>query len=186
MLEKLFTSRTRVKILNHLFFEVDETHIREIAGKLEIPVSGVKREVDNLEKVGIIKKKKTKISLNSKCNFLDDLRNIFVKSDGIVYPIAEAFTDIEADFVFLFGSFARGDYNEESDVDLMVVGDSSLDKIIKVISPVEKVIKKDINPTVWKLEEFKKNKDKGFVKDVMKKGIIMIKGDENELRKIVK
>ena len=186
MLEKLFTSKTRIKILNHLFFEVDETYMREIASRLKISVSGVKREIDNLENVGVIKKKGTKILLNKNCNFLGDLKNIFVKTDGVIYPIQEALKNVKADFIFLFGSFARGDYQEESDVDLMVITEMKSFDLYKKIRPAEKIINKDINPVVWKLEEFVKNKDKGFVRDIFKKGIMMIKGDENELRKIIK
>ena len=64
MLEKLFTSKNRVKILGHLFFEKPKSRIREISRELKMPVSGVKKEIDNLLVLNIISKNKQGIKLN--------------------------------------------------------------------------------------------------------------------------
>lgn len=186
MLEKLFTSKNRIKILEFFLLKKDESHIREISRELKIPVSAVKREVDNLKSINIFEINKNKIILNKKCNFLEEIRNIFIKTDFIVYPIQETFEKIKADFVFIFGSFAGGGYKEESDIDLMIIGAVSLSAIIKIIGPIEDKIKRSINPVVWTAENLKKQKKSGFVKDIFVKKIIMIKGEENELRKIIK
>ncbi len=185
MLEKLFTSWSRVKILNFFLFESGESYIREISRKLGIPVSAVKREVDNLVLIGILSINKSRISLNRECNYVGDLKNIFIKTDAIIYPIKEAVKKVNADFVFIFGSFARGEYHKESDVDLMIVGNQKLFEIIKILKSVEEKIKREINPVVWSRDSLREKKSTGFVRDIFKKGIIMIKGDENELRKII-
>jgi len=187
MLEKLFTSKNRVKILNFLLFEKTETHIREISRELKISTSAVKREIDNLAFMGIIRINRNKILPNENCSFLEDLKKIFIKTDFIIYPIKEAIgNNKKIKFAFIFGSFARGGYSEESDIDLMIIGNASLSSIIKLTSPAEKGTKKNINPVVWTLENLKREKNSSFVKDIFKKGIIMIKGDENELQKIVR
>lgn len=186
MLKKLFTSKTRIKILNLFLFEKNETHLREISRELKIPVSAVKREIDNLTSINILKIYKNKISLNENCNFLIDLKNIFIKTESIIYPIQNALKNIKADFIFIFGGFARGEYNNESDVDLMVISNIKSFDLYKKIKPIEDKIKREINPVVWTIKNFKKQKNTGFVKDILKKGIIMIKGNENELRKIIK
>ena len=186
MLEKLFTSKNRIKLLNFFLFESDESHIREISRKLKIPVSAVKGEIDNLILIGILSINKSKIALNKECNYLDDLKNMFIKTDAIIYPIRESMKEAEVDFIFIFGSFARGEYHQESDVDLMVIGDQRLFGIIKILKSAEEKIKREINPVVWKLDHLKKEKNSSFIRDIFKKGIIMIKGDENELRKIIR
>ena len=186
MLEKLFTSKNRIKILNFIFFEKTETHIREISRELKISASAVKREVDNLSFVGIIKINRNKITLDENCSFLDDLKKIFIKTDFIAYPLKEAIgNNKKIKFALIFGSFARGGYTKESDIDLIVIGDASLSDIIKLIGLVEEKTKRNINPVVWTLENFKKEKNSSFVKDIFKKGVIMLKGDKNELQKIV-
>jgi len=185
MLEKLFTSKNRVKIISFFLFESSHSHIREIGRTLKLPVSGVKKEVDNLLFLGILKNEKGVITLNNQCNYLEDLKKVFIKTDYIVYPLKEAFKNIDSDFIFIFGSFARGDIHEESDVDLMVVGNINLSSVIKILSPVEDYIKKNINPVVWTIKNLKKERKSSFIRDILKKGIITIKGDENEFRKIV-
>lgn len=186
MLEKLFTSKNRIKILRFLFFETEETHLREIARKLKISPSAVKRELENLEKIGLIKKQKNKIKLNKKNNIAEDLKNIFIKTDYIVYPIKEVLKDKRIKYSLIFGSFARGEFNEDSDIDLLVVGNVSLSEIYKALKPAESRIRKEINPSAWKMNELIEKSKTGFIKDIFSKKIIMIKGEENELRKIVK
>lgn len=186
MLEKLFTSRTRVKLLNYFLIESGSGKTREISKQTRIPVSAVSRELKNLLNLSLVKKERDLFLLNNDCNFIDDLRNIFIKTDGIVYPIRESLKSRKIEYALIFGSFARGDYKTESDVDLFILGNVSLDFIIKIISSPELKIKRNINPVVWRLDDLKEKKRTGFVKDVFAKKIIMLKGDENELRKIIR
>jgi predicted nucleotidyltransferase len=184
MIEKLFTSRNRVKLLGYFFFREGSARLREISKKIGIPVSGVSRELNNLVKLGIVKKNKDLFLLNRECNFLDDLKNIFVKTDYIVYPIKKVLESRKIKFAFVFGSFARGEYNADSDVDLMILGDIKLSEVYEVLKSAEKETGREINPVVWTIENLEKEKNKGFVRDIFRKGIIVLKGDENEIRKI--
>lgn len=185
MLEKLFTSKARIMILDYLFFHKRETYLREIAKELKLSPSAVKRELDNLLNFGIIKKQKNKIILDESNPFLEDLKRIFLKTDSISYPIKEFLEKINADFILIFGSFAQGKYNSDSDIDLLIIGKATQQEVFKLLKPVEKLIKREINPVIWTLQELKKNKGKGFVKDILKKNKIMIKGDENEFKRII-
>ncbi len=186
MLEKLFTSKNRIKILNFFLFEEQESYIREVSRALKISVSAVKKEIDSLNSIGLLNINKNKISLNNSCSYLEDLKNLFVKTDAIYYPIKKALNDKRIKFALIFGSFASGEYRKDSDIDLMIIGDISLNDIIKIIRVPENKIKKDINPIVWTNKNLKKEKESGFVRDIFAKKIIMIKGDENELREIIK
>lgn len=185
-LDKIFGSNARVDILGYLFFDEKESYLRELAKKLKISPSAVKREIENLEALGILKKKNNRITLNESSVILNELRSIFMKTDFIIYPIKKSLDSNKIKFAFVFGSFARGDYVKESDVDVMIIGDIKLKEVISLTSLPEKKIGRDINPVVWSVENLKKEKNSGFVRDVFRKGIIMIKGDESELRKIVK
>jgi len=184
ILIKLLGSTTRIKIMGYLFFNKKESYIRELSRELKISPSAVKRETDNLAEAGIVKKEKNNIILNDANSIVADLKNIFLKTDFAIYPLKDALISEKIQFAFIFGSFASGRFDENSDIDLMIIGDTSLDKIIKLIKIPEKEIGRDINPVVWTMKNFKKERKNGFVQDVLKKGIIMIKGDENELRKI--
>jgi predicted nucleotidyltransferase len=73
--------------------------------------------------------------------------------------------------VYLFGSYARGDYTEESDVDLLVVGDVSLDELIDGIFNVLMRHGVVLNVVVEKPEEFKRWRDTSFHRTVINEGI---------------
>lgn len=186
MLKKLFTSKNRVEIIGFLLFKNSDTYIREISRELKIAPSAVKREIDNLFLIGIIKVNKNRIILNEKCHFLTELKSLFIKTDFAVYPIKKALADKKIEYALIFGSFAKGDYKKESDIDLLVIGDEDLMNLTKLLKPVEDDLNREINPVVWKPRDLKVKKNTGFVKDIFSQKIIMLKGDENEIRKIIK
>ena len=76
--------------------------------------------------------------------------------------------------VILFGSYARGDYDEESDIDILIVGDIELDDIIDLIFEI--LIKYGIliNAIVESTSEFEKWKDISFHQNVLNEGISLI------------
>ena len=185
MLEKLFTSKNRIKILGFLFFEKDESYIREISKILKINSSGVKKDVDNLLELNILSKRGNKIFLNKECNFVDDLKSIFIKTDYVVYPIKESLNGLKADFILVFGSFARGKINNESDVDLLILSNQKAFDIYNKLKPIEKKINREINPIIWSLDDFQENKKNKLRKEIISNKYILIKGDESEFRKII-
>lgn len=186
MLDKLFTSKARIKILGYLFFKKKETYLRETAKELNLSPSAVKREFDNLAEIDIIKKQKNKIILNESNPFFEELKQIFLKTDFIAYPIKEALTKKDIEFALIFGSFAKGNFNSESDLDLLIIGKISLSEAIKLLNPAEKIIERNINPIIWNLHEFKERRKGKFASEIFSGKILMIKGDENELRKIAR
>ncbi|PIN77058.1 hypothetical protein COV15_03210 [Candidatus Woesearchaeota archaeon CG10_big_fil_rev_8_21_14_0_10_34_12] len=186
MIEKLFTSKVRIKILEYLMFRSKESYLRKISNELRISPSAVKREIENLNSIGIVRIKEKRILLNEKCSFLSDLKNIFIKTDFIAHPLGEALKDSKVKYAFIFGSFSKGDYNEQSDVDLMIVGETRVSELYKLLRPVEKAVGREINPVVWTAENLAKEKNNSFVREIFKKEIIMVRGEENELRKLVK
>ena len=186
VIEKLFTSKNRIKVLGYLFFESEMLGVREISRKLGIAPSGIKREVDNLEELGIIKKMGGKIVIDKSCNYINDLKNILIKTDYINEPIRNIFEKESVEFVVLYGSFACGEYTKESDIDLLVIGDISEEKVFDLVEDLERKIKRDVNPIVWTLENLNKNKKKGFVQDIGKKNNIVLIGNKNEFERIIR
>lgn len=59
MLERLFTSKTRVKILTLFILNPNrELHIREVARLIQENTNAVRRELNNLEQTGLLKSNK--------------------------------------------------------------------------------------------------------------------------------
>lgn len=185
VLERLFTSNVRVKVLGYFFFNKKESYLREISKDLGISPSAIKREVENLCSVGLLKNEGGKIFLDDSYELAGILKDLFIKTDYVSYPIREVFAKLRVDFVVLFGSFVKGKYHSESDIDLLIIGEIKQSEVFKKLKNLEKKIEREINPIVWDLEELKKNKNKSIVREILKKNIFII-GDVNEFQKIVR
>jgi len=73
--------------------------------------------------------------------------------------------------VYLFGSYARGDYGEESDIDLLIVGDIVLDDLIDDIFEVLMKHGVVLNVIVERPEEFERWRDTSFHRTVLGEGV---------------
>ena len=58
MIETLFPGKTKREILKLLLFSKEKLHLRGIARKIGVTPIFVKKELDKLEKIGLIKKEK--------------------------------------------------------------------------------------------------------------------------------
>lgn len=84
MLGRLFTSKTRVKILDLLLFNEDKDYyLRELARIINISPIYVSKELNNLLKLKLVNKtvrgNLTIYSIKKDNNILKDLRSIFIK-----------------------------------------------------------------------------------------------------------
>jgi predicted nucleotidyltransferase len=51
----------------------------------------------------------------------------------------------------VYGSIAKGEENQRSDVDLLVVGDVTFTEAVKALSSAQEALGREINPTVYPL-----------------------------------
>ncbi len=187
MLNKLFTSKTRVELLSLLLFNDDrDYHLRKIAKVINAHPSIVSIELENLLTIGIVtKKKKANLllySIDKKCVFLNDLKNIFIKTDYFGTLIKKELT-ANVKYCLIYGSFAKGTENSNSDIDLLIVSEMKEDIVLKIIQKIEDSTNREINFVLWNEKTFKtKAKDNHLLKTINQSNIIMLMGDENEFR----
>ena len=84
---------------------------------------------------------------------------------------------LRPDLIMLFGSFARRDFNEGSDVDLLVVADfreNFLDRI-KLLLELNNELKLPLEPVGYTIEEFSEMLKKGnrFILRILEEGEIL-------------
>lgn len=193
MLTRLFTSKVRVEILSAFFSYADkDLYVREIERLTGADYRNVSRELRNLEQIGfLVSRKEGNIkyySLNKRFLLYPELKSIFLKTRGIVAVLIKALDSAQSiEFAFIYGSVAAGDDTARSDVDLMVVGDMSLEELIKLLKTPEDMIGREINPSLYSINEiWKRVKDKdSFIVNVMEGPKVMIIGEEDELREII-
>ncbi|MCL7396004.1 MAG: nucleotidyltransferase domain-containing protein [Thaumarchaeota archaeon] len=92
--------------------------------------------------------------------------------------------------IILYGSFARGDFNEGSDVDMVVVADfkeSFLDRI-KLLLDLNDEIKLPLEPVGYTVDEFSKMFLEGnsFILEVVEKGRILYLSEYSPIYELLK
>jgi len=190
MLEKLFGSKARVSLLTLFCLNPGKQfYVREIERKTNLSYISVSNELKNLQEFGLLK---SKFNGNQKNFWIDehfvlyeDLQKIILKTEGVTKTIMDTFSSLKnVDFLFIYGSFASGKANVQSDLDLFIVGNASYEELIDIIVKNEKEIGRPINFTIYKQEDLVtriKNQD-SFIMNVVKEPKIMLIGDENEFK----
>ncbi len=75
--------------------------------------------------------------------------------------------------IILFGSYARGDYNEESDIDILIIGNVPQRDVSFLSAEILLKYGEVISAIVKTEEEFKRYKNFSFYKNVLKEGVII-------------
>jgi len=120
------------------------------------------------------------------------LCRVNIERSGEVYKkiddyVSEVVRKLNPDLVLLFGSFATGDINEGSDVDILVVADFKelfLDRIRTLMDL--NTFKIPIEPVGYTPEEFThmKNRKNPFIMEVLEKGKVMYKSSNFALKQV--
>jgi DNA-binding transcriptional ArsR family regulator len=184
----MISSKARAEIFRLLFGISDrELHIREIERQSGLSFRTVHQELKKLTQMDLIKERRSGNRVYYRANdehpLFNDLRNIVLKTSGLVEVLREALDREEVKVAFVFGSIARSDEGARSDVDLMIIGDASLRKVSGWLMGSFEKIGREINPHTMSLEEFTKRKREGehFLSGVLNSPKLFVIGDEDEL-----
>ncbi len=131
MLKQLFSSAVRAEVLSLLLNAPEEKfYVREIAKLLEKNPSAVKRELDNLEKMGIVTSEKVAnlkyFRSDPDSPLYSELKSLITKSLGIAGNLKTALRNSGASRAFIFGPYAEG--QDVKTVSLFVTGPQQPDE----------------------------------------------------------
>lgn len=146
MIEQLFGSKTRVKLLQLFYSNPNRSfYVREMTRKIDEQINSVRRELSNLLNAGIISSETTNNKLyyevNKNYQFYEPLSQIFGSSDGVTgddnsnETVAALRALGNIDLALYTGQFTR---DEKSGVDFLIVGDINQTQLSKYISDLEK------------------------------------------------
>jgi hypothetical protein len=187
MLAKIFGSRSRVKLLKlFLLNPGGKYYIRQLAREQGLQLNSIRRELDNLEKFGIltslpaeaikgedsakkisseengkeIPKREDKKYYRANPNFIlfEELRALIIKAQ-VLYEkkfIEKAKKIGRVQLLILCGLFVN---DAKSSVDLLIVGKPVKEKLSALIKELEDELGREINYTLMDAEEFKYRKD---------------------------
>ena len=177
-LEKLFGSKTRAKLLK-LFYENSEKsfYVREITRVIEEQINSVRRELSNLESIGIVKNEtydnKVYYSANLKHPYAHAMVEIFSKKVNLrkdrdvkqssweeyVKPVKKYLDAI------LVTNRALG----QEGIDLLIIGNDKTKKLTHWAEVVEKKQGKPLNYVILSTEDFayRKSVRDRFILDIL-------------------
>jgi len=102
------------------------------------------------------------------------------KTIGIAGMFKEALVPIKGiETAFIYGSYAKGTEDGESDIDLCIVGSPDDLKLMKAVKLLEDKLKREINYVLFSAKEFtdKAGEKGGFLNLMLKSKLIPLKGD---------
>ncbi len=157
-----------------------EVYLRELAKKLKISPFAVKKYSSLLLKESFIEEERKGnlryFRANAQNKFYKQLKKAFsvkkIMQSGLPRFIEKNIPAVSS--IILFGSLAKGEDDENSDIDLLIIGkDKHID-----FSEYEKKLGKTINTHIMLWSEWKKNyeKNRAFYYDIITHGI-PLKGD---------
>ena len=170
-----------------------EYYIREVEKLLKISPRTAQLILEDLENKGIIesklkgKIKSYKLKINEISNryltFVEQYKSIaFMEKNLIVKEVIEKISPFINGIGIIFGSYAKGISNEESDLDIFIAGDYDQEEIKKV----SRNLGIEISIKCYSLKTFEKNVNQdNLLKEVLKNHLVF-KNAELFIQKVLK
>jgi len=185
----LTKSKLRIRILQLFFSRPEkEYYLRELERKLGKPVAYIRRELVNLEKMGLFasetRGKERYFRLNPDYPLYAEVKNIIDKTVGVEGSLKNILKDLkDINLAFVFGSYAQKEEDLLSDIDLMIIGTPDEDILLSEISKLEEIISREINYHIYSPADWEKKikENNSFIKNVLRKPKIFLIGDESEM-----
>lgn len=158
MLEHLFSSKVRLKLLSLFLLSPDQSfYVRELTRRLNERINSVRRELDNLSKMGLLTfrtdDRRKYYMVDRNFALYEELRALMLKAG--VTPQDKATKLLQnlkgVKLVVLTGTFTQ---QSNTKVDLLVVGSPAKPKLQAAISELEKSAGKQVRYSVIDVDEY--------------------------------
>ena len=190
LLEVIFP-QVRAEVLRLLFAEEGrELHLRELTRQCGLSLGTLQTEVEKLRGADLLLARRDGNRLYFRANaahpLFTDLRQLVLKTAGLREVLADALRDVPGiELAFVFGSLAAGSGKAGSDVDLMVIGDAGLRALAPRLRKAAEQLGREINPVTMTAADFARDRTKkAFLRDVLAKEKLFIKGNTDELARL--
>jgi predicted nucleotidyltransferase len=160
MLPTLLSSRVRAKVLAAFFLSPGEGYnALQLSRRLKENYSAVWKELVRLQGLGILVSEQQgnskEYQVNQDCPIEPELRSIVLKTEGAGIVIKEKLQEMDSvKEAFIYGSYASGEADENSDLDLMIIGEVDLRRLAPVVSGLEKKLNRPINYLIFSEKEW--------------------------------
>lgn len=193
MLQELFVSEVRIKILKLLLLNPDKSyHVRAIVRAVSAEINAVRRELDNLIGINLLRKRQSSNKLfytvDTTHLLYSDLLSRLSKEEGLGGKLVKRLKELGGiKFMMISKAFLRGRLSSALDVDLFVVGDVRIDSLEKIIKEYQQETTREINYSVMSEEEFRHRKraNDHFITKILSQSRSMLVGDEEKFSSVI-
>lgn len=194
---RVLFGQTRRGVITLLFAHPDQRfYLREILRAVGGGSGAVQRELAQLVQVGLVKRERegrqVYFSANRNAGIFPELRAIVEKTTGAADVLRAELADLleteRMSAAFIYGSVARGEQTDASDVDLLILGDVSLGEVIPAVRAAEARLGREVNPSLFPVAEYRRGLKRGnaFLKRVNAGPKLFLKGDDRELARLAR
>ena len=187
-LSKILSSRVRAQIFRFLFgIDKREFHLRDLERKAGLHRETIRQDLKKLLRLDLVTSRRDGNRLYYRANeshpLYRDIRNLVLKTSGLVDVLRTALEGKDLKVAFVFGSVAEGDEKAASDIDLLIIGDVGLRKLARDLAGAADEVGREINPVVMSETEFRNRKKSGehFLAGVLGSSKTFVIGDEDDL-----
>ncbi|MFA6159771.1 MAG: nucleotidyltransferase domain-containing protein [Parcubacteria group bacterium] len=175
-------SKITQKLLTYYFANLSASHyVNELARMLEVDPGNLDRKLRELELEGLFVSEKQGnlkfFKLNKNYPLLEEVRKWYKIKYGLEKRLKESLEKlIGLKEAYIFGSYAKGNFGPESDIDMLLIGSHSSLSAKRIIAKMGNDTKREFNIidlSEKELLERKKKKDE-FVENIFKNKIIKI------------
>jgi len=192
---KALFGKTRRNVLSLLFGRPDERfYMRQVARETASSVAAVQYELARLTTAQLVIRtpdgKQVYYRANTESPVFQELRSLMDKTVGAVAVVRSVLSGLASEgrveIAFIYGSVASGTHVSLSDVDVMIIGEIKLLKIVPALRVAQDQLGREINPTIYPAEELRRKLMDGehFVNRVLNGPKIMLIGTEDELERL--
>jgi len=165
-------------------------YVREITRNTKEEINAVRRELDRMLSCGLLKSEergnRLYYYLNNKYTYYPELLRMVAKTTGIgmkMRRLRRKLGDIK--YLMFSGEFVSGQAPKREQVDILVIGKLVLPELEILIKEQESKMEREINYTVFDLEEFefRKTRRDPFIMDILYGTKVMVIGSEEDFCK---
>jgi predicted nucleotidyltransferase len=185
----VFRSEKQARLLTQLFLAAPEgSSLAELARATGITSGAVHREVERLERAGIVRSHRVGrtrvVEPDPDSAFYADLRSLLLTAFGPVPVLTARLQGVEGiEEAFIFGSWARAEHGEldrpPGDIDLMVIGEVDLDQLYERLRDAESELGRPVNVNVFTATEWATD-DSGFAREVKSRPVVPLLSADND------
>ena len=177
-----FRSKITQKLLQYYFLNPNRRHyVNELADMLEVDPGNLHRKLKELEREGVfissIAGREHYYGLNKNYPLLKEIKRVHEIEYGLAGMIKSKLAGLKGlEEAYLFGSYAKGGFGQDSDIDLLLVGKHAAIEARRMILPLKNSIGREINIidlTPRELSARRQQKDE-FIKNIFSGPIIKL------------